>query len=50
VQGHELLAEASPRHLALVDELFWSPLTPSERGQIGRLSQRLLDSSGSPRC
>jgi DNA-binding MarR family transcriptional regulator len=49
-RGHDLLAEASPRHLALVDELFWSPLTPSQRGQIGRLSQRLLDSVGSARC
>jgi DNA-binding MarR family transcriptional regulator len=50
VQGHELLAEASPRHLALVDELFWSPLTPTQRGQMGRLSQRLLEASASPRC
>ena len=49
-QGYDLLAEASPRHLALVDELFWSPLTPTQRGQMGRLSQRLLEASASPRC
>jgi DNA-binding MarR family transcriptional regulator len=48
--GHDLLAAASPRHLALVDELFWSPLTPAQRGQMGRLSQRLLEASASPRC
>lgn len=48
--GLDLLAEASPRHLALVDALFWSLLTSSQRSQIGRLSQRLLDSAGSSRC
>jgi DNA-binding MarR family transcriptional regulator len=49
-RGLDVLAEASPRHLALVDELFWAPLTPRQRDQIGRLSRRLLDSAGGPRC
>ena len=40
--GHTVLDEAAPRHLALVDQLFWSPLTAGERTQIGSLCQRLI--------
>jgi DNA-binding MarR family transcriptional regulator len=40
--GHTVLDEAAPRHLALVEQLFWSPLTADERTQIGSLCQRLI--------
>ena len=40
--GHAVLDEATPRHLALVEQLFWSPLTADERTQIGSLCQRLI--------
>ena len=42
-QGLELLDEAAPRHLALVSQLFWSPLSPAERTQLGSLCQRLIE-------
>jgi DNA-binding MarR family transcriptional regulator len=48
-QGLDLLARAAARHLALVDQLFWAPLTPSQRVTLGRLSQRLIDAD-SPKC
>lgn len=48
-QGQDLLATAAPRHLALVDQLFWAPLTQNQRVTLGRLSQRLIDAD-SPRC
>ena len=41
--GLDLLATAAPRHLALVDRIFWAPLTPSERDTLGDLSRRLLE-------
>jgi DNA-binding MarR family transcriptional regulator len=41
-QGLALLDEAAPRHLALVDQLFWSPLAPEQRTQIGGLCQQLV--------
>jgi DNA-binding MarR family transcriptional regulator len=47
--GLALLAEAAPRHLALVDELFWAPITPSQRVTLGTLSGRLLDVAA-PTC
>jgi DNA-binding MarR family transcriptional regulator len=40
--GHAVLDEAAPRHLALVEQLFWSPLTANERMQIGSLCERLI--------
>ena len=40
--GHTVLDEATPRHLALVGQLFWSPLAAGERTQIGSLCQRLI--------
>jgi DNA-binding MarR family transcriptional regulator len=42
-EGLALIDEAAPRHLALVDQLFWSPLTPPQRTQLGTLCQRLID-------
>ena len=41
--GRALLDEAAPRHLALVGQLFWTPLTPAQRTQIGGLCQRLIE-------
>jgi DNA-binding MarR family transcriptional regulator len=41
--GLALLNEAAPRHLALIDQLFWSPLTGSQRVTLGKLAGRLLD-------
>jgi DNA-binding MarR family transcriptional regulator len=48
-QGLALLDSTAPRHLALVDQLFWAPLTPNQRVTLGRLSQRLIDAD-SPNC
>jgi DNA-binding MarR family transcriptional regulator len=42
-QGLTLLDEAAPRHLALVGQLFWSPLTPAQRTQLGGLCQQLIE-------
>lgn len=42
-QGMRLLDEAAPRHLALVGQLFWSPLTPVQRTQLGDLCRQLLE-------
>lgn len=42
-EGRVLLDEAAPRHLALVGQLFWTPLTPRERTHLGGLCQRLID-------
>jgi len=42
-RGMVLLAKAAPRHLALVDQLFWAPLTRAERVSLGGLSGRLLE-------
>jgi DNA-binding MarR family transcriptional regulator len=42
-QGLALLDEAAPRHLALVDQLFWSPLDPDERTHLGGLCQKLVE-------
>ncbi|HEY5183605.1 MAG TPA: MarR family transcriptional regulator [Actinomycetes bacterium] len=42
-RGLALLAEAAPRHLELVDQLFWAPLTANQRVTLGTLSGRLLD-------
>jgi DNA-binding MarR family transcriptional regulator len=41
--GLALLAEASPRILALVDQLFWAPLTPGERDMLGAICLKLLE-------
>jgi DNA-binding MarR family transcriptional regulator len=41
--GRRLLDEAAPRHLALVDQLFWAPLTSSEGTDIGAICQRLIE-------
>jgi len=48
-RGLALLNEAAPRHLALVDHLFWSPLTPRQRFTLGTVAGRLLDVEP-PRC
>jgi DNA-binding MarR family transcriptional regulator len=49
-QGLTLLDDAAPRHLALVGELFWSPLTSAQRTQLGSLCQRLVEAEcASPR-
>jgi len=42
-QGLSLLDEAAPRHLQLVGQLFWSPLTSAQRIQLGGLCQRLVE-------
>jgi DNA-binding MarR family transcriptional regulator len=42
-EGRALLDEAAPRHLALVGQLFWTPLTPAQRTEIGGLCQRLIN-------
>jgi DNA-binding MarR family transcriptional regulator len=42
-QGLTMLDEAAPRHLALVGQLFWAPLTPAQRAQLGGLCQQLID-------
>jgi DNA-binding MarR family transcriptional regulator len=44
-EGLSLLDEAAPRHLALVGQLFWTPLTPSQRSRLGGLCQQLIDKS-----
>jgi len=42
-RGVALLAEAAPRHLEMVDQLFWAPLTAHQRATLAALSGRLLD-------
>ena len=42
-EGLDLLAEASPRILALVDHLFWAPLTPGERETLAAICLKLLE-------
>ena len=44
-QGLRLLDEAAPRHLALVGQLFWTPLTPAQRSRLGGLCQQLIDNA-----
>jgi hypothetical protein len=46
--GAALLNEAAPRHLALIDQLFWSPLTVHQRATLGALAGRLLDAEAPP--
>lgn len=47
--GLDLLAEASPRILALVDQLFWARLTDSERATLSAICLKLLDADP-PNC
>jgi DNA-binding MarR family transcriptional regulator len=48
-RGHALIDDASPRHLELVEKLFWSPLSQNQRLQLSRLTQRLIDSAAQDR-
>ncbi|HEX6887550.1 MAG TPA: MarR family transcriptional regulator [Candidatus Nanopelagicales bacterium] len=41
-EGLDLLAEAAPRILALVDQLFWARLTSSERDSLSAICRKLL--------
>lgn len=41
--GLDLLADAAPRVLALVDQLFWARLTARERDTLAVISRKLLD-------
>jgi hypothetical protein len=38
-----LLDEAAPRHLALVGQLFWAPLTSDQRTQIAEVCRLLIE-------
>jgi DNA-binding MarR family transcriptional regulator len=42
-EGYALLARVAPRHLGLVDRLFWSRLAPEQRDGLGGLCEQLLD-------
>jgi DNA-binding MarR family transcriptional regulator len=44
-QGQELLDQAAPRHLALVGQLFWAPLTATQRTQVADACQRLIEAN-----
>ena len=39
----ELIAEAAPRIVALVDQMFWARLTPDERDALATITQKLLE-------
>ncbi|MFI0432798.1 MAG: MarR family winged helix-turn-helix transcriptional regulator [Candidatus Nanopelagicales bacterium] len=41
--GLELIAEAAPRIVALVDQMFWARLTPDERDALATITQKLLE-------
>lgn len=41
--GLDLLAEAAPRIIAVVDRVFWARLIPEERDTLAAISQKLLD-------
>jgi DNA-binding MarR family transcriptional regulator len=41
--GMELLAEAAPRILGQVEELFWSRLTPTERDTLSMICRKLME-------
>jgi DNA-binding MarR family transcriptional regulator len=47
--GLELLAEAAPRILSQVEELFWSRLTADERDALGAICRKLIGPE-SPTC
>ncbi|MFB7892783.1 MarR family winged helix-turn-helix transcriptional regulator [Microbacterium sp. NPDC056044] len=40
-EGHDLLVESTPAHHALVEQLVFAPLTPSQVRQLGAISRRL---------
>jgi DNA-binding MarR family transcriptional regulator len=44
-QGLALLDEAAPRHLALVDQLFFAPLTQAQRIQLSGMCRQLLEAA-----
>jgi DNA-binding MarR family transcriptional regulator len=47
--GLDLLAEAAPRVIAQVEELFWSRLTPDERDTLSAICRKLMEPD-SPSC
>lgn len=47
--GLELLAQAAPRILDQVEELFWSRLTPDERDSLSAICRKLIEPE-SPNC
>ena len=47
--GLDLLAEAAPRILAQVEELFWSRLTADERDTLSTICRKLMEPE-SPNC
>ncbi len=47
--GLALLAEAAPRIVAIVDQLFWGRLTPQERDTLAAISLKLLETEP-PNC
>ncbi len=50
LEGYAMIDELAPRHLELVDELFWSPLTQAQTGQMERLCRKLIQASPQQRC
>ena len=48
-EGLELLAEAAPRIVAQVEDLFWSRLTADERDTLSTICRKLMESE-SPNC
>lgn len=40
-EGRELLASAAPRIVSRVDQLFWAPLTTTERDTLAEICQKL---------
>lgn len=47
--GLDLLAQAAPRIIAQVEELFWSRLTAAERDDLSAICRKLLEPE-SPNC
>jgi len=47
--GLDLLAEAAPRVIAQVEELFWSRLTPDERDTLSAICRKLMEPDA-PSC
>lgn len=48
-EGLDLLSEAAPRIVSVVDQVFWGPLTADERDTLGNICGKLL-ASEQPNC
>ncbi|MGV8909884.1 MAG: MarR family winged helix-turn-helix transcriptional regulator, partial [Propionicimonas sp.] len=47
-KGYAMIEELAPRHLELIDELFWSPLTDAQTSQMEHLCRKLIRASDGP--